>query len=162
MDIASDENFVQCSIMPTTLFEAPPYDPKRDRRRNLVLAAVIGAFIVVGIVGFVFRNLPYERVVDRFFTALEQKDYERAYGIWFHDPEWKQHASQHSQYTYGDFYNDWGPGGEWGIIRNHEIVGSASPKNGSGVVVVVRVNDRAENARIWVERKDKTLTFSPY
>jgi hypothetical protein len=27
---------------------------------------------------------------------------------------------------------------------------------------VVTVNDRADKARIWVEKKDKTLTFSPY
>ena len=149
--------------MPTTLFEAPPYDPQRDRRRKRIIGAIILVVLVLGTLAYLFRNLPYERVVDHFFTALEQKDYEKAYGIWMNDPDWKQHPDKHANYTFNNFYLDWGPGGEWGIIRKHEIVGSARPpKGGSGVVVVVRINDRMENARIWVERKDKTLTFSPF
>ena len=148
--------------MPTTLFEAPPYDPKREKRRNTVIAVVIIAVLVIGALAYVFRNLPYERVVDRFFDALERKDFEGAYAIWLNDPGWKQNPSRHLNYSFHDFYLDWGPGGEWGIIQRHKIVGSAAPKGGSGVVVVVKVNDRAEDARIWVERKDKTLTFSPY
>jgi hypothetical protein len=148
--------------MSTTLFDAPQYDPRRERRRNRTIAVVVVVVVVVAVVGYVFRNLPYERVVDYFFTALEAKDYEKAYGIWLHDPDWKQHEAQHKQYTFHDFYLDWGPGGEWGIIRSHKILGTASPKDGSGVVVVVSVNERAEAARVWVERKDKTLTFSPY
>jgi hypothetical protein len=148
--------------MPTTLFEAPPYDPKRDKRRNTIIVVTIAAVLVIALLGYVFRNLPYERVVDRFFSALEQKDFERAYAIWLNDPDWKQNPAKHANYSFHDFYVDWGPGGEWGIIREHQIVGSASPKGGSGVVVVVKVNQRADEARIWVERKDKTLTFSPY
>ncbi len=148
--------------MPTTLFEAPPYDPKRERRRNIIVAVIIASVLVIALLGYLFRNLPYERIVDRFFTALEQKDFEKAYGLWLNDPNWKQNQAKHTNYSFHDFYVDWGPGGEWGIIREHKIVGSAAPKGGSGVVVVVKVNQRAEEARIWVERKDKTLTFSPY
>jgi hypothetical protein len=148
--------------MPTTLFEAPPYDPRRDKRRNTIIVVAVVAVLAVAALGYLFRNFPYERVVDRFFTALEQKDFERAYGIWMSDPNWKQDPGKHANYSFHDFYVDWGPGGEWGIIREHKIVGSAAPKGGSGVVVVVKVNQRAEDARIWVERKDKTLTFSPY
>ncbi|HVP44123.1 MAG TPA: hypothetical protein VMS96_11875 [Terriglobales bacterium] len=148
--------------MPTTLFEALPYDPKRERRRNAIIVTAVALLLVVAALLYLFRNLPYERVVDRFFTALEKKDFEAAYGIWLNDPDWKQNQAKHTNYTFHDFYVDWGPGGEWGIIRQHEIVGSAAPKGGSGVVVVVKVNERAEEARIWVERKDKTLTFSPY
>ena len=148
--------------MPSTLFEAPPYDPKRDQRRNTIVVAAIASVLVLGALLYIFRNLPYERLVDRFFKALEQKDFETAYGIWLNDRDWKQNQAKHANYSFHDFYVDWGPGGEWGIIRHHEIVGSAAPKGGSGVVVVVKVNERAEDARIWVERKDKTLTFSPY
>ena len=148
--------------MPTTLFEAPPYDPARDRRRKRIIGAVVIAVLAMGTVGYMFRNLPYKRVVDHFFTALERKDYEAAYGIWMNDPEWKQHPAQHPNYSFNNFLLDWGPSGEWGTISSHEIVGSAAPKGGSGVVVVVRINNRLENARIWVERKDKTLTFSPF
>ena len=80
-----------------------------------------------------------------------------------HDPGWKQHAQKYAQYAYGDFYNDWGPGGEWGTIHSHKIYASGTPRGGSsGVIVEVVVNDRSEHARIWVEKSDKTLSFSPY
>ncbi len=148
--------------MPMTLFEAPPYDPRRDQRRKAIVVVAIASVLVLAALAYAFRNLPYERVVDHFFDALERNDFETAYGIWLNDPNWKQNQAQHANYTFHDFYVDWGPGGEWGVIRSHRIVGSAAPKGGSGVVVVVKVNERAEDARIWVERKDKTLTFSPY
>jgi hypothetical protein len=49
------------------------------------------------------------------------------------------------------------------VVRSYKIDGSVSPRGGgSGVIVQVTVNNRAEKARIWVEKKDKTLTFSPY
>src|SRR5512141_691214 len=68
--------FRTIAVMPTTLFEAPPYDPRRDRRRNRIIVAAIVGVIVLGAALYFFRNLPYERVVDRFFTALEEKNYE--------------------------------------------------------------------------------------
>ncbi len=149
--------------MGSTLFQAPPYDPRRDRRRNLILGGLVVAILIVAALAFLLRNWPYERVVDRFFTAIEHNDLESAYAIWMADPDWKQHPAKYSQYTFGQFQLDWGPSGEWGKISKHHIVGSARPpKGGSGVVVVVRLNGRAEEARLWVEKKDKSLTFSPY
>ena len=148
--------------MASTIFTAPQYDPRRERRRRIIIASVIVAVAVVAALAYLYRNWPEERVVGQFFTALVNKDYDTAYGIWMHDPNWKQHPDKYPNYPFREFYNDWGPGGEWGIIRSFHIDGSASPKGGSGVVVVVTINDRAEKARIWVEKKDKTLTFSPY
>jgi hypothetical protein len=101
--------------------------------------------------------------VDRFFDALQQRNYETAYGIWMHDPNWKQHLDKYKEYPFNDFYRDWGPGGEWGIIKSHKIYGAGTPSGGgSGVIVEVVVNGRAEHARVWVEKSDKTLSFSPY
>ncbi|HMK31598.1 MAG TPA: hypothetical protein VK473_18080 [Terriglobales bacterium] len=145
-----------------TLFEAPQYDPRRARRRKQLIAAAILGVIVLAALAWIFRNWPEERIVTKFFTALQNKDFETAYALWIADPDWKQHPNQHAQYKFGDFYNDWGPGGDWGPIRNFRIEGSANPQAGSGVVVVVTINDRKEPARIWVEKKDKSMTFSPY
>ena len=147
--------------MSTTVFTAPSYDPRRERRNRVIIAVIVVAAIVVGILAYLYRNWPEERVAGQFFTALVNKDFEKAYGIWLHDPVWKQHP-QNPNYSFREFYNDWGPGGEWGIIKSFHVEGSASPKQGSGVVVVVTINERKEPARIWVEKKDKTLTFSPY
>jgi len=145
-----------------TLFEAQPYDPARARRKwRRIIAAVCGV-IFIGILWWLFRFWPEEHIVDQFFDALQQQNFEKAYGVWMHDPDWKQHPERYKNYSFGEFHVDWGPGGEWGLIKEHQIDGSVRPKNGSGVVVQVTVNHRADKARIWVEKKDKTLTFSPF
>lgn len=127
----------------------------------MVIIIAIAAVLAV-LIFFRFRNWPYEHVVSNFFQALQQQDYDKAYGIWMHDLDWKQHPVKYKNYSLGEFQRDWGPGGEWGAIRSFRIDGAVRPKQGSGVIVQVTVNDRADKARIWVEKKDKTLTFSPY
>jgi hypothetical protein len=148
--------------MSTSILNAPSYDPKRDQRKKLIIAGVALAILLVGYIFYQFRNWPEERVVNRFFNALEARDYEKAYGIWMADPNWKQHPAAHPRYKFGDFYLDWGPGGEYGLINSYHIDGTANPKGGSGVVVVVTINGRAEKARLWVEKSDKSMTYSPF
>ena len=110
-----------------------------------------------------FRNYPEERIADHFFTALQKQQFENAYGIWMHDPSWQQHPQNYKQYPYNEFFTDWGPGGEWGLVKSYKIYASGTPPGGgSGVVVEVEVNQRAEHARVWVQKSDKTMTFSPY
>src|ERR1019366_7213530 len=142
-----------------TLFEAKEYDFSRARKRRNVLIVVLIAVILLGVLGWHFRYWPEERVADHFFTAFEQKDYEKAYGIWFHDPEWKQHTDQHKDYDFHSFYLDWGPGGQWGLVKTHKVYTTVG--GGSGVTVVVIVNGRSEAANVWVEKKDKTMSFPP-
>jgi hypothetical protein len=146
-----------------TLLDAPSYDPAKARRRKIKIAVTIAAVIVLVALAWMYRNWPEEHVVDKFFTALQQRNYETAYGIYFNDPGWQQHQQKYSQYTYADFYRDWGPGGEWGLIKSHRIYGSANTKGSSGgVVVEVVVNERSEHARMFVQKSDKTLTVYPY
>lgn len=150
--------------MPDTLFAAPPYDPSRDRRRRKVVIVIVAVLLVVASLAFWFRNWPETRVVNRFFEAIEAKDYEQAYAIWLGDADWKRHPAKYDRYTFGQFQLDWGPGSPWGEIRKHEIERAATPRGGgSGVIVTVKVNDRVDpKARLWVEKSDKTLAFSPY
>ena len=143
-----------------TLLDAPQYDPAKIRRRRIQLSAAVVVVLVIAVMGWFYRNWPEEHAVDKFFSALQKQDYEAAYGIYLHDPEWRQHVQKYSQYTYADFYRDWGPGGEWGLIKSHKVYGSASSKG--GVLVEVVVNDRADRARIFVQKSDKTLTVYPY
>lgn len=149
--------------MSTTIFTAPQYDPEKARKRRQTIVAILCAVIIVAGVLYIFRYWPEERRVDHFFAALENKDYKQAYGIWLNDPNWEQHANKYTQYPFDEFYRDWGPGGEWGAINSYKIEGATTPRQGgSGVIVVVTINGRAEPARIWVEKKAKTLTWSPY
>jgi hypothetical protein len=146
-----------------TLLNPPAYDPRRARRRKELLAAGLLSLVLVGLLTYRFWNWREERVVDRFVQHLEQKDYEGAYGVWLADPAWRQHPQKYERYTYGDFYNDWGPGGQWGLIKSHKIEAAVRPPgDGTGVIVVVTINERAEKAFVWVEKSDLSLSFSPY
>jgi hypothetical protein len=154
-----------------TLFEAQPYDATRARKKRQLILAIIGLVIVVAILWWMFRFWPEEHAVNQFFDALQQQSYEKAYGVWMQDPDWKQHPDKYARYPYNDFLKDWGPSGEWGIIKSHHIDGSKVPTGhsgspfatASGVVVVVTVNERvSDKAHIWVQNDDKTLGFSPY
>ncbi|HKN70032.1 MAG TPA: hypothetical protein VJX30_03315 [Terriglobales bacterium] len=148
-----------------TLLDAQPYDTAKARRRRIQIAVAVVVVIVLAGLAFMYRNWPEEHSVDKFFAALQHQDYETAYGIYFNDPGWRQHQQKYSQYTYADFYRDWGPGGEWGLIKSHRIYGSANTKglgSGGGVVVEVIVNERSEHARMFVQKSDKTLTVYPY
>lgn len=146
-----------------TLLDAREYDPTQERkRRNRIISAVV-LLVLLAFLGWWLRYWPEERVADHFFDALQKQDYETAYGIWMHDPQWRQHPNRYQKYPYNEFYQDWGPGGEWGLIKSHKIYAAGMPPGGgSGIVVDVTVNDRAQRARVWVERSDKTMSFSPY
>lgn len=146
-----------------TLLDAKQYDEAAARRRRNRIASAVVLFLIIIWLAWLYRNLPEERIVDHFFAALQKQDYERAYAIWMHDPEWKNHPGKYPSYPYNEFYRDWGPGGEWGLIKSYKIYASGTPKGGgSGVIVEVIVNDRSEHARVWVQKSDKTLSFSPY
>ena len=146
-----------------TLLDAQPFDAARARRRKIKIGLAIVVIIALAVVAWMYRNWPEERVVSHFFAALQRQDYESAYAIYFNDPTWRQHQQNYVKYTYADFYRDWGPGGEWGLIKSFRIYGSANTKGfGGGVIVEVVVNERSEHARMFVQRSDKTITVYPY
>src|SRR5258707_12940503 len=101
-----------------TLLNAPEYDSRRDtRNRNLLIAAgvLVALLLVVGMGGFVlghgwvFSNLPAEHKVGNFFSALEGKDYGKAYSIYTNDPEGRQHPEMHADYPLKRCTGDWTP-----------------------------------------------------
>ena len=153
-----------------TLLDAPQYNPAKERLRKIKIALVILGVLILTVLAWMYRNWPEEPVVDHFFTALQKQDYETAYSIYFNDPGWRQKPQKYSQYTDAEFYRDWGPGAEWGLIKSHRIYGSAGTKsfgsgtfgNSGGTVVEVIVNERAEHARMFVQKSDKTLTVYPF
>ncbi len=153
-----------------TLLNAPEFDARRENRnRNLLIGAgaLIAALVVIGIGGFLlghgwfFSNLPMEHKVDKFFSALEAKDYGNAYAIYTNDPDWQQHPKQHADYPLKRFTEDWtidSPVG--GPILSHHVDISKTDGSGafgSGVIVAVRVNGD-HKIFMWYERKDGTLT----
>ena len=125
-----------------------PIDPKEERRRRWLIAGFVFLLLFSGYLYYSFRNYPEERQAKRFFEALEHQDYQQAYRIW----------QPTSSYTYKDFLQDWGSDGLQGQVKQFHISGSTA--RGTGVVVRVRVNDN-QNVSLWVEKRDKSLSFPP-
>jgi hypothetical protein len=144
-----------------TLMDAKQYDTTRERRRRQWGVAILFVVLVLGWVGYHLRHYPERAAVDKFFANLQKQDYEAGYAVWFQDSGWKQHPAKYPNYPFNDFYRDWGPGGEWGLVKSYSVDCSLSPGSGSGVIVQVTVNHRAEHAYVWVQKSDKTLSFSP-
>jgi hypothetical protein len=142
-----------------TLMDAAQFDAARDRRRRQLIITGVILILLGAWIAYHFRNYPHRSAVDKFFTALQAQKYEDAYGIWFNDPDWRQHPQKHSAYAYNDFYRDWGPGGEWGLIKSHSV--DCSVATDSGVIVQSTVNRRVEHPYLYVTKSDKTLSFSP-
>jgi hypothetical protein len=142
-----------------SLLNAPEYDEKGAKRRTAFVLVAIVLVVALLATAWFLRNWTYERRVDQFFARLEQKDYEGAFTLFTADPEWKSHPEKYKVYPFGQFSLDWGPSGDWGPIQKHHI--DCSARTGSGVIVRVTVNDRAEPAYIWVERKDSSLGVAP-
>jgi hypothetical protein len=153
-----------------TLIDAPAYDPRRDNlQRNALIAAAV--LLVLGIAlglggyiaghGWFFTNIPAEHKVDHFFTALEQKDYAKAYGIYNNDADWQQHPQKYSDYPLQRFTEDWTTYSPVkGPIANHHVDLSKTDGTGtfgSTIIVAVRVNG---DHKLFVNylKSDGTLT----
>ena len=145
-----------------TLLDAKEFDSSKERKHRKQIISAIVVVLILLFLGWWFRYWPEEHLVGKFFDQLQSKDYNSAYGTWMHDPNWQQHPGQYSKYPFNEFYRDWGPGGEWGTIKTQKVYGASTcPGGGSGVVVDVVVNDRAQHAQVWVEKSNKTLSFPP-
>ncbi len=125
-----------------------PIDPRQERRKKLIWIAVAVFVVVAPVLYYEFKNWPEEHVVNRFLAALQQEDYKGAYEIWSPGPS----------YRYEDFLRDWGKSSEYGKVSSFKIAGSH--ERGSGVVVTAQINQK--EARIWVEKRDKKLSFPPF
>lgn len=157
------------------LMDAPAYDPTNDNRRRNILIGVVVAALLLGIVaftgfvsghGWLFTNLGYEHRANNFFDALEAKDYTKAYGIYYNDPDWQQHPGKYSGYPLARFTEDWSTDSPVnGPITWHHVdksVSAGSGYFGTGVIVAVRVNS-GQKIFMYVNRTDKTMTWpAPY
>jgi hypothetical protein len=143
-----------------TLLDAPQYDARKALIRRRVLIGILVAIPFIAFFTWYCWNWPEEHRINKFFHAVEVKDYARAYGVWNNDPQWQQHPVEYQSYPYQSFMADWGPSGEYGVITNAKIL--VTKEYGTGVVIGVRINGNPKTLFLWVERKTKVLGFSPF
>jgi hypothetical protein len=147
------------------LMDAKEYDPRPAQKRRRLIATVVVFVIVVTAYLYFTRYDSETKVINNFFHAIEQKDFDAAYGIYQGDSDWKQHPDRYT-YTVNQFKLDWGPSGDYGAITSHQVNCALEPPkkdfaSPSGVIVVVTINNRADPRSMWVEKRTKTVTDSP-
>lgn len=131
-----------------SLLDAQPPQPKSKLRQSLPIIVIV--IIVLGGLLYVrFRNYSEERAVARFLTTLQEGKYEEGYRLWQPSPS----------YTYADFLRDWGEVGDYGKIREFEILSSKS-KGSNTVIVTVQINKVSPPLQLLVDRKTKGLAYS--
>lgn len=146
-----------------TLLEPPPELQSKPRA---VLYASLGVLIVsVFVLYFALRYFPEKETAEHFFDAVVAGDMNKAYELWKPSPS----------YTMKDFMADWGPNGYYGPIKSYKVVNASSPKDASGVILVVAVspyapmpdvNDAEKSGKtrfvdVWVDKNTKGFSFPP-
>jgi hypothetical protein len=151
-----------------TLLNAPAYDNRKERRKTGLLIGIGASIALLFILwfggyllghGWFFSNLPAEHKVDKFFDALEAKDYAKAYAIYWNDADWQQHPQKY-EYSLQRFTEDWTTESPVkGPIVNHHVDISKTDGTGfwgTGIIVATRVNGD-HKIFLYVLRKDGTI-----
>ncbi len=147
-----------------SLLDSTSEEP-RSKLRRYVVSALALVLLLSFAAWYLFRFYGEKKAVEGFLNAVTAGDMQRAYQIW------KPQAS----YAYKDFLDDWGPSGYYGPVKSYRIEAAQKPKDASGVIVVIELspyqpfptdndpvkNRRTKEVRIWVEHKDKSLSFPP-
>jgi hypothetical protein len=155
------------------LMDAPAYDPTHDRRMKALGIGIVALVILSFLVGFggfalghgwFFTNLSAEHTVNRFYKALEAKDYNTAYAIYENDPNWQQHPDKFG-YPLKRFIDDWTTYSPVNApITSHHVDVSKTDgtgRFGTGIIVGAHVNGD-HKVFLYVNRADGTLSESPH
>lgn len=152
-----------------TLLNAPEFNVQKEtRRRNLLVGSgvLITTLVLLTVAGYLlghgwlFINLPVEHRVNTFLSALQAKDYPRAYGIFYNDPAWQQHPDKYKDYPLQRFTEDFTTESEWKAPINTYHV-DFSKRDHTGVVVASTING-GTNLTLKYQSSDGTLAFFPF
>ena len=132
------------------------YGAGEERRLRIIktlVISIVALAVLGGIAFFVFHNYSQERQVKRFFTLLQAHDYQSAYNLWVRT------ESDRRAYPLESFMRDWGPQSGHPDVRDYRI--SKSRSCGSGVILTVDFGNNQQEEKLWVQRDDLTIGFSP-
>lgn len=126
-------------------------DARREKAIKFTVIALIVLVVVGGPLLFIFHNYRQESQVKQFFKLLEAHQYQQAYALWGCTD-----AKPCKGYPMTSFMEDWGP--DKADVSNYRIARSRSC--GSGVILTVDF-DKHREEKLWVQRDDLTIGFSP-
>lgn len=152
-----------------TLLNAPQFDVQKEtRQRNILIASgvlfvtlvllTVGGFLLGH--GWLFVNLPVEHKVNNFLSALQAKDYPKAYGIFYNDTNWQQHPDKYKDYPLQRFTEDFTTESEWKSPVNSFHV-DYSKRDNTGTAVRSTINGSTA-LTLKYQRSDGTIAFFPY
>ncbi|HWC95841.1 MAG TPA: hypothetical protein VG456_03810 [Candidatus Sulfopaludibacter sp.] len=126
-------------------------DERREKIIKILIYSVIALVVVGGPLMFIFHNYRQEQQARKFFSLLAAKDYKAAYALWGCTD-----TKPCTGYSLQSFMEDWGPGKA--DPANFRITKSRSC--GSGVILTVDF-DKNREEKLWVQRDDLVIGFSP-
>ncbi|HYZ83604.1 MAG TPA: hypothetical protein VE621_04355 [Bryobacteraceae bacterium] len=132
------------------------YRAGEEGREKLLIRAAIGlvAVVIVGVIlWFQFRDYNEKKQVNAFLSALNNKDYKRAYEFWGCSYEKPCPA-----YNFEKFMEDWGPSSPHANVAAAKLKATKSCNAG----VIQYVQFPGDEVQLWVDRKNKTLGFAPW
>ena len=129
-------------------------DERRERFLKYGALILVAVLAVGGVLYFLFKNYREEAQAKRFFALLANHDYTAAYALWGCTD-----AKPCRDYPFPEFMKDWGPQSAHGNPAEFRITKSRSC--GSGVILTVQTGG-SEPERLWVQRSDHVLGYSPY
>lgn len=147
------------------------YGEGQEQREKRIRRWVIAGAIVGGVLGLylltfktpileryirvvqIIKNHAAEKQVSQFLELLARQDYKGAYALWGCTD-----AKPCRDYPLQSFMEDWGPkSSQTGSEMFHTTRSRAC---GSGVILTV--NSPAREEKLWVQKDNLTLGFSPY
>jgi hypothetical protein len=133
------------------------YGAGEEKRENIIKFIVFGLLfaLVFGSLGYyLFKNHAQESKTRTFLDTVRKKDFTGAYALWG-----CRTATPCPGYAYDKFLEDWGPQGAAAHTDVLRITDSESCSAG----VIITVQTAAEKQeKLWVEKKDNSLGFSPF
>jgi len=127
--------------------------PKKSRALKERLKVPVGIALVlifVSGIAYKFANIREERSVGRFAAAIQNGQFDVAYGNWDAD----------NRYTMKDFLQDWGKDGYYTKGMRDARVVDSNGKGGS-VVVYLEIDSLKSPVALLVNKETLKISFSP-
>ena len=134
------------------------YGAGEERREKILKTAALSVVLLLiagGVLYFVFHNYRQEHQVKLFFDDLAAQDFKSAYALWGCTD-----SKPCTGYPFTSFLQDWGPAsgapqfaGQYHVTRSRSC--------GSGVILTVNLGPKRQE-KLWVERNDLVIGFSPF